>query len=170
MRMFNRIFILLGMLIAPYTAWADHKAITPENLLNPAPVQPKGYYDYFGKLMSPQQAYRFVEEKGLDPRLQRSYLRLGLIKITDDLLKRGEEIFMSRTIGDYFGRERVIGFSAGFVQIAPDMVTAIAALNGKPTDNLKIILSQDITLGSTTIPKGAVVSTEIRRASCRERV
>jgi hypothetical protein len=159
MRMLNWILILLGMVIAPCAAWADHKAITTEDLLSPAPVQPKGYYDYFGKLMSPQQAYRFVEEKGLDPRFQKSYLRLGLIKITDDLLKRGEEIFMNRTIGDYFGRDRVIGFSAGFAPIVPDLFTAIAALNGKPTTNLKITLSQDITLGNTTVPKGAVVST-----------
>ncbi|MBI3546306.1 MAG: hypothetical protein HY081_06895 [Gammaproteobacteria bacterium] len=159
MRMCKRIFILLIMLIAPYTVGAGQRTITPEDLLNPAPLQPKGYYDYFGKLMSPLQAYHFVEGKGLDPRLPKSYLRLGLIKITDDLLKRGEDIFMNRTIGDYFGRERVIGFSAGFTQIAPDLFTAIAALNGKPTTNLKITLSHDVTLGSTTVPQGTVVST-----------
>ncbi|MDZ8264552.1 hypothetical protein [Nostoc sp. ChiQUE01b] len=33
------------------------------DLLQPAPTQPLGYYDYFGKLLSPQEASQLVVNK-----------------------------------------------------------------------------------------------------------
>ncbi|MEH1786348.1 MAG: hypothetical protein V7L23_12375 [Nostoc sp.] len=33
------------------------------DILQPAPTQPLGYYDYFGKLLSPQEASQLVVNK-----------------------------------------------------------------------------------------------------------
>ena len=159
MHILNRVFMMISLTFITCPAWAGDETFRTEDLLKPAPVQPKGYYDYFGKLMSPLQSYRFVKSKGLNPQITESYPRLGLIKISDDLLQRGEDIFMNRHIGDNMGTNRVIGVSAGFAKIAPDFFAAIATLNGQATTNLKLTLSQDITLGSTTVLKGTVVST-----------
>ena len=58
------------------------KAMATVALLQPAPTQPLGYYDYFGKLLSPQEANELVRNQGLDPADPVSYQRLGAVEIT----------------------------------------------------------------------------------------
>jgi hypothetical protein len=130
-----------------------------ESVLQPAPVQPVGHYDAFGKLLTPEQAWQLVLQNGLNPFDPNSYLKLGLVHITSTLIARGQSIFLERAIGDSFGLQRVFGFSIGFARIVPDMLRAISDLNGKPTTNLRIVLSRPLTIGSRTFPVGATLNT-----------
>lgn len=130
-----------------------------EALLQPAPSQPVGYYDYFGKLLSPQQAEQLVRQKGLDPNSPGAYDRIGAIQITQQLIDSGENIFFNRKIGDTLGLQRVFGFGVGFTKILPEVTEAILKLHGKPTTNLRITLKKDLTLGSRTYRRGSVIDT-----------
>ena len=132
------------------------------DLLQPAPTQPLGYYDYFGKLLSPQEALQLVVNKGLNPNNPISYQRVGAVKITKELIAQGEDIFFNRKIGDTFGLQGAFGFGLGIAKILPELQTAIVKLQGQPKTNLQIILEKDIVLGSRTFPKGTVVNTGLK--------
>jgi hypothetical protein len=134
-------------------------ALSSESVLQPVPVQPVGDYDYFGKLLTPQQARQLVLQNGLDPLNPNSYLKLGLVHITPELIERGRLIFFNHKIGDTFGLQKVLGFSAGFARILPEVSLAIQELHGQPTTNLRIVLLRDLTLGSHTFPRGTAINT-----------
>lgn len=128
-------------------------------LLQSAPTQQIGNYDYLGKSLTPQEAAQLVSQKGLNPNDPTSYQRIGAVKITQELLNRGEDIFFNRKIGDTFGLQRVFGFGLGITSIVPELTKGIADLQGKPTSNLLITLQKDLTLGSHTFSKGSVFPT-----------
>ncbi len=130
------------------------KTLATAAFLVPAPTQTVGHYDYFGKLLTPQQAAQLVRRRGLDVSDPVSYQRIGAVEINLDLLEKGENIFFSRKIGDTFGFQGVFGFGAGLATLKDEVETAIAALDGEPTTNLSITLQKDINLGSRTFPKG----------------
>ena len=146
-------FVGSHILMKPPEVWATNA------LLQPAPTQPLGYFDLFGELLSPKQAALRVREQGLDIRDPVSYERIGAVRITQQLLDAGEDIFFNRKLGDTFGVQRVFGFGGGLELILPDIETAIQNLQGQPTNNLRITLSQALTLGSQTFPAGTVVDT-----------
>ena len=128
-------------------------------LLRPAPTQPLRYFDLFGELLSPKQAAQRVRQQGLDSRDPISYQRIGAVQITQQLIEAGGKIFFNRKLGDTFGIQRVLGFGAGLERITPDILTAVRKLKGQPTDNLRITLSQPLTLGNQTFPAGFVIDT-----------
>ncbi|KAM3102817.1 hypothetical protein ACKFKF_03625 [Phormidesmis sp. 146-12] len=128
-------------------------------LLSPAPTQVIGSYDYFGRSLTAQEAADLVRQKGLDPNSSTSYARIGAVKITSQLISKGEQIFFDRKIGDTFGLQRVLGFGQGITQVFPELTAAILKQGGQPTSNLKITLQKNITLGSQTFLKGTTVST-----------
>ncbi|MEH2064268.1 MAG: hypothetical protein V7K50_18725 [Nostoc sp.] len=74
--------LLSNWLMTSQTAFANFGKV---DLLQPAPTQPLGYYDYFGKLLSPQEAAQVVVNKGLDSNDTISYQRVGAVKITQEL-------------------------------------------------------------------------------------
>ncbi|BAZ08721.1 hypothetical protein NIES4071_05260 [Calothrix sp. NIES-4071] len=115
-------------------------------LLQSAPTQPVGYYDYFGELLSNP-----TEDQ-----------KAGAVQITQELINKGEDIYFNRKIGDTFGLQGVFGFTQGFGTIVPEIRTAIAQLGGQPTKNLKITLQKDISLGSRTFPAGTVLNTGLK--------
>ncbi len=130
-------------------------AHTTSPLLAPAPKQPLGSYDYFGKVLSPAEAASLVQSKGFNPQNSQSYLKIGAVQITQDLIDQGEKIFFDRKIGDNFGLQRVFGFQFGFAKIFPDVTTAIQAQQGQPTRNLLITLTRDLQVGSQRLPAGS---------------
>ncbi|MEH2386663.1 MAG: di-heme oxidoredictase family protein [Nostoc sp.] len=132
------------------------------DFLQPAPTQPLGYYDYFGKLLSLQEASQLVVNKGLDPNNPISSQRVGAVKITQELIAQGEDIFFNRKIGDTFGLQGVFGLGQGFTKISNELGVAIANLHGQSTTNLKITLQNNLTIGSRTFPKGTVINTGLK--------
>ncbi|MCC5608262.1 hypothetical protein LC612_16070 [Nostoc sp. CHAB 5834] len=165
----NKIFLLIcvfiisvfGILLSNWLM-TSQTAFAKIDLLQPAPTQPLGYYDYFGKLLSPQEASQLVVNKGLDPKNPISYQRVGAVKITKELIAQGEDIFFNRKIGDTFGLQGVFGFAQGFNKISNELGVAIASLQGQPTTNLKITLQKDLTIGSRTFPRGTVIPTGLK--------
>ncbi|MCP6760818.1 MAG: hypothetical protein NHB32_19200 [Fischerella sp. CENA71] len=161
-----RIFFLVFVFIISFSGillsnWlmTGQPSLANISLLQPAPTQPLGYYDYFGKLLSPENAAKLVQENKLDPSDPISYQKIGAVEITQELINKGEDIFFNRKIGDNFGLQDVFGFKQGLFRILPELTTAIAQLRGQSTNNLQITLQKDITLGSRTFPKGTVLNT-----------
>jgi len=147
MRWRQKVSLFVLMLVASLAAvllstslMQPQSTLATEALLQPAPTQPLGYYDYFGKLLSPQEAEQLARQQGLDPSAPGSFQRLGAVQITQQLLDSGENIFFNRKIGDTFGLQRVFGFAPGVVRITPELLKAIVDLHGKPTTNLRITL------------------------------
>ncbi|MEH1853518.1 MAG: hypothetical protein V7L11_18035 [Nostoc sp.] len=130
--------------------------------MQPAPTQPLGYYDYFGKLLSPKEASQLVVNKRLDPNDPISYQRVGAVKITQELIAQGENIFFNRKIGDTFGLQGVFGLGQGSAILAEEYARAVYNLQGQPTNNLQITLLKDIPLGSRTFLKGTVINTGLK--------
>ncbi|PIG95249.1 di-heme oxidoredictase family protein [Gloeocapsopsis sp. IPPAS B-1203] len=160
---YKSLFVLIVVVTVAAVFLSDFLLQPPvratEALLQPAPTQPLGYYDYFGKLLNPRQAEQLIRQKGIDPNSPGAYERIGAVKITQQLLDSGENIFFNRKIGDTLGFQRVFGFSIGFAQILPEVTEAILKLHGQPTTNLQITLKKNLTLGSHTYPKGSTVNT-----------
>jgi hypothetical protein len=147
MRWRQRLFLFILIVVASLVAvvlsniWVKPRAtLATEAILQPAPTQELGNYDYFGKSLTPQEAAQLVSQKGLNPADPVSYQRIGAIEITQELLNRGEDIFFNRKIGDAFGLQRVFGFAVGLTRIAPEITKAIIDLRGQPTSNLVITL------------------------------
>ena len=145
-------FILAGML-------APAPSLSSEDLLQHAPQQPVGDFDYFGTLLSPEQAALLVSQQGLNPLNSASYQQIGAVQITPQLIEQGQQIFLNHKIGDTFGLQRVFGFGIGIVRVLPEVAVAILKLHGQPTTNLRITLLKDMTLGSHTYPRGTTLDT-----------
>ncbi len=155
------IISIFGILLSNWLM-TSQMAFAKVNFLQPAPIQPLGYYDYFGKLLNPQDAAALVEQRGFDSNDPISYQRIGAVEITQELITKGQDIFFNRKIGDTFGLQGVFGFGVGIATILPELKTAIGKLQGQPTTNLQIILEKDITLGSRTFPQGTVINTGLK--------
>lgn len=153
--------LLSNWLMAGRAAFAKINILQSVPTLLPSNL---GYYDYFGKLLSPQEASALVASKGFDINDPISYQRVGAVKITQELITQGEDIFFNRKIGDTFGLQGVFGFALGFNTIANELGVAIANLQGRPTTNLQITLQKDLTLGSRIFPKGTVINTGLKIA------
>ena len=149
----------LVALVLSHFVFKPRAILATETYLQPAPTQQIGNYDYFGESLTPENAAQLVSQKGLNPQDPVSYQRIGAVKITQELLARGEDIFFNRKIGDTFGLQRVFGFGLGITRVAPELVKGIVDLKGQPTSNLQITLLKNLKLGSRTFPKGAVFPT-----------
>jgi hypothetical protein len=137
------------------TAQSKSPAIS-EQLLQPVPSQPLNHYDYFGQLLSPNEAAQLVRKKNLNPGEPSSYQKIGAVHITKSLIDRGEQLFFNRSIGNFF-----TGAIFGDIgrQLAPEFQQAIEALGGEQTTNLQLKLQRDLKLGSRTFKQGTAIST-----------
>lgn len=145
-----------------YLLITNQPALATIDPLQPAPTQPVGYYDYFGKLLSPEEASQLVVSKGLNPQDPISYEKIGAVHITQELIAQGEDIFFNRPIGDSFGLQGVFGLGQGSAIILDEITTAIVNLQGQPTNNLQITLQKDVPLGSRILRKGTVINTGLK--------
>jgi hypothetical protein len=173
MRWMQKALLFIVIFVASLVALVLSHLLKPkvtlatDPLLQPAPTQQIGTYDYFGQSLTAQEAAQLVSQQGLSPSDPVSYQRIGAVHITQQLLDRGEDIFLNRKIGDSFGLQRVFGFGLGITRIAPEVTKAILDLRGQPTSNLTITLQKDIRLGSRTFPRGMVIPTglDVQRRS-----
>jgi hypothetical protein len=122
----------LVALVLSHFVFKPRAILATETYLQPAPTQQIGNYDYFGESLTPENAAQLVSQKGLNPQDPVSYQRIGAVKITQELLARGEDIFFNRKIGDTFGLQRVFGFGLGITRVAPELVKGIVDLKGQP--------------------------------------
>jgi hypothetical protein len=134
------------------------KAVATQPLFQPVPTQPLGTYDYFGQLLTKQQAKQLVRQKRLNPNSPDSYERIGAVLINKKLLSNGEDLFFNRIIGNkFFGKV----FGGFFNERNPEFLQAFRNLGGQSTTNLQVTLQKDLNLGSHIFPKGTIINTGI---------
>ncbi|MEM9484673.1 MAG: hypothetical protein AAGA83_13395 [Cyanobacteria bacterium P01_F01_bin.116] len=153
-------FVCLTSLLLHDALFSTRRTLANEGLLASAPTQPIGHYDYFGQLLSPQAAAQLVKNpRQLPNSPSSSQVKRSLIRITDNMLQSGEELFFERKLGDTFGLQAVLGFGLGLEQVQPELAQAIQTLAGRGTSNLRIQLQKPLSLGSVMAPAGFPIDT-----------
>jgi hypothetical protein len=84
----------------------------------------------------------------------------GSIKVDENLLKLGREVFYKETFGNEVFLTDVMGIIDGPLTIG-NIAKAIAALRGKGTTNLRVELAEDIKIGDRLYQKGEKIDTGI---------
>jgi hypothetical protein len=165
-----------ALLFAPIPT-SDDPAI--QTLLAPAPRLPVGAYDYFGSLKSPDEARAVVNAAGLDPAQPASFLRLGLVEITEKLIADGRDRFFNQPLGDPASIGQIFFDTNQLFTIQPSALAPVDPATD-PTGaqafrrrffetllfrprvaetNLKVRLDRDLRLGSHVFPAGTSVPT-----------
>lgn len=149
-------------------------------LFEPAPMRELDTYDYFGKTVSESDARQMVFDAGLDSEDENSYLRLGLVHYTQELIDRGGILFLQGPLGDPFSINKIISFASEFgkstlesaidsfdeandpdgtAAFLRDVLLTCLVREKVATTNLEITLSRDLKIGSKAIPAGTVMRT-----------
>ncbi|MDX5445209.1 MAG: hypothetical protein LPJ87_04040 [Zoogloeaceae bacterium] len=124
------------------------KVVNRERLPSPA-------YDVWGRDISPAEAEALMQTG--DGRAMLSP-RNWAVRIDDELLELGREVFYAETFGNEIFITDVLGTLDG--AITPwNVARAILALRGRGTDNLRVRLAQDVIVGERTFRKGEYVDT-----------
>lgn len=164
MRFFRTAIVLLSVLVVvgllgyrmelalPATAPNLNNTYTPITQSAPKGV---GSFDVLGHAVDINQAAKLLHTEAGQQQLSAEN---GAIAITEDLLKLGRKAFYTETFGNEVFLTDITGALDGPITL-PKMVTAIAALGGKPTTNLQIRLDEAVTVGGQTFPAGTVLNT-----------
>ncbi len=167
----------MGMMCPPDGAIEDPALAA---LLAPAPTYPLNSYDWFGKTLDEETARLAVLDAGLDPEDEASYMRLGMVHVTEELIERGRVLFLQDQLGDSFSLGNILSFASEFGKSPiesvfdsfeeakdPDGTKAFlrevlltSLLRPKvATTNLEVTLARDLKLGTSVIPEGTVIRT-----------
>jgi hypothetical protein len=110
-------------------------------------------YDVMGTFIRPEEAM-FLSKNQRQKRLSPEK---GAVKVDDELINLGKELFYKETFGNEIFLTDILGFIDGPVGI-PNIMKAIIELKGEATTNLRVELSEDVTIGDQTIRRGDAVS------------
>lgn len=162
---------LMGLPVGEAIAAEGSPVVITDPLLQPAPTQPLGYYDYFGELLTPEAARARVVDAGLNPDDPTSFPRIGAVEITEDLIRQGHDIFFNRGVGDMFGLQRVFGFKRGVFSLLPEYILAVLRQGFRPTTNLVIYPLRTIQVGDQALHPAIPVNTglDLKRHGLRFR-
>lgn len=150
-----------------------------QSLLSPAPTLPVGFYDHFGSLKSPNESRALVIAANLDPDLPDSFARIGLIKVTPELIADGRERFFNQPLGDPTSIGQIFADTNELFAVTPtallpvdpaddpngvlafrrDFFISLLLRLRSPESNLKVRPGRDLRLGSRVFPAGSEVST-----------
>ncbi len=149
-------------------------------LFEPAPSRELGTYDFFGKSLSEAEARQMVVDADLDPDVEDSFLRLGLVHYTQALIDKGSLQFLQGPLGDPFSINNIISFASeygkstvqsaldsfdpandpdGTATVLRDILLTCLIRPKEATTNLEITLSRDLKVGTKVIPAGTVMRT-----------
>ncbi len=148
--------VLVGAGFAAMYQWEPEYAYLPpmEKILNPpnVKVQMTGLktYDLWGQTLSEQEA---KDRSRLSP-------ENGAVEINDDLLTLGRKTLYQETFGNEVFLTDIMGIVDGPLRIT-NIAKAIVQLKGKGTENLRVELAEDVTLGGKTYKKGEKMDTGI---------
>ncbi|MDT8859312.1 electron transport protein [Alkalihalobacillus sp. MEB130] len=112
-------------------------------------------YDVIGQFISPEDVERLKVEKRHDEILSADN---GAVRIDDELINLGKELFYTETFGNEVFLTDILGFIDGPLGI-PNIMKAILSLKGEPTTNLRVELSEDVTIGKKSWKKGEKIDT-----------
>lgn len=149
-------------------------------LFEPAPMRELNTYDFFGKALSESDARQMVVDADLDPEDDNSYLRLGLVHYTQELIDKGRTQFLQGRLGDPFSISNIISFASEFgkstlqsaldsfdpasdpdgtATLLRDILLTCLLRDKEPTTNLEVTLTRDLQIGTKAIPAGTVMRT-----------
>ncbi|GAE30476.1 electron transport protein [Halalkalibacter hemicellulosilyticus] len=107
-------------------------------------------YDVWGKSLSLNDVEEWNEE-------QRS-LHNGVVEVNDDLIGLGRDLFYEETFNNEEYITDVLGILDGPLSVW-NISKAVLAARKEGTDNLKVELAEDATIGGRTFKKGDVIET-----------
>lgn len=144
------IWVVLMYLIRPEYAPMprDAEVMNTERYETPA-------YDVWGRFVSADEA---EELQQTDDGRQKLSPANGAIHINDELLREGREAFYRETFGNEVFLSDVVGLLEG-PMTATNVLAAIQALGGKGTNNLRVELAEDVTVGGREFRRGELIDT-----------
>ncbi|GAE27505.1 hypothetical protein JCM9140_3654 [Halalkalibacter wakoensis JCM 9140] len=148
--------ILIGFLAISFAEFEYGFVPKDEQIVNRTPTQfnEEVEYDLMGEFLTSESVKKLKEQHRqhvLSP-------ENGAIKIDDELIEEGKEFFYKETFGNEVFLTDILGFIDGPFQIA-NVTKAILQLKGEPTTNLRVELSEDVTIGDKTWKKGEKIDT-----------
>jgi hypothetical protein len=149
------VFGFLGFqaeLVLPTRSPLLRNTYTPATQAAPSQV---GTYDVLGKVVSRTGADQLLQTAAGQAQLSPEQ---GAVKVTDELINLGRDVFYRET----FGNERFITDVVGALNGPINLVTltkAIVGLGGKPTTNLQVPIDRDVTIGGREFKAGTVFNT-----------
>ena len=140
--------VVLGIVaLFIYFVPIDYAYIPSEtDALNPVASQPTRY-DYWGKLLSQQEASSITGPAAG-----------ALVRIDGALLRQGREAFYGETFGDEIFLTEVLGIIDGPVNLY-SFAKALFKLKGAGTTNLRVELTRDANVRGQQLPKGTLIDT-----------
>lgn len=134
----------------------DRSAMPAEAaLLNRERLPLEAAYDILGRSISPREAEALLRTPDGKAQL---YPSTGAIRIDDDLVRRGRDIFYRETFGNEVFFTDILGALDGGLS-AFDFSSAIFALAGRGTSNLEVRLARDVKVGDRFWRAGEIVKT-----------
>ncbi|WP_237563706.1 di-heme oxidoredictase family protein [Halalkalibacter okhensis] len=111
-------------------------------------------YDVMGKFLTEEDIKSFTkaeQRKMVSP-------ENGAVKVDQELIDLGKELFYKETFGNEIFLTDILGFIDGPFGI-PNIMKAIMELKGEATTNLRVELSEDVTIGEQSWKKGDKIDT-----------
>ncbi|GAE07657.1 hypothetical protein JCM10914_3897 [Paenibacillus sp. JCM 10914] len=142
--------------LAAYIGEPEYAYTPPEHKLdNATAIRAQQFsslrqYDIWGKTLT--------VPGGMQPLNARLQPANGAVEVTDDMLKLGRRTLYEETFGNEIFLSDVLGIASGPLKIS-NIMEAIVRLEGKGTDNLRVELDHDVTVGGRLFHKGEIIDT-----------
>jgi hypothetical protein len=151
-------FILaLGIAAALYFNDFEYALIPEKENVKTYQANHQEGFDVWGKFISVKQ--EGLKTLATDSESEKQ-LPDGSIKVDENLLKLGREVFYKETFGNEVFLTDIMGIVDGPLTIG-NIAKAIAALRGEGTTNLRVELAEDIKIGDRLYKKGEKIDTGI---------
>lgn len=130
-------------------------APVPTAVLNSTRLPLEAAWDVLGRSVSADEAAKLAGTPQGDATLSPA---AGAVRIDEELVRRGREIFYRETFGNEVFFSDVLGVLDGGLS-SVRFASAIAALAGRGTSNLEVRLARDVKVGERLYREGEVVRT-----------
>jgi hypothetical protein len=124
------------------------------NVLSRTRPSPEAY-DLWGRSFTGEEASRLLVTNAGREQLSSSN---GAVKVDDGLLKLGRRAFYKETFGNEVFLTDIVGILDGPLHIT-SVSTAILALHGRATTNLRVEVPETVTIGGRVFQKGSYLDT-----------
>ena len=162
MRLLKRILLLalllslVGFGIALAVVRVDHVVVpSASEIVDHGWLPPEAAYDILGRRISDDEAGKLLAtpegRRVLSP-------TNGAVRIDDDLARRGRDDFYRETFGNEDVLTEIVGVIDGALSL-PRLALAIATLGAGGTNDLKVSLDRDVTIGERVYRSGETIST-----------
>jgi hypothetical protein len=150
------LLIIAGLAVARFAAFEYFYLPSMAKVANPE-RWPAPAYDIWGESISAAEAEAMAQTPEGRTRLSAA---AGAVRIDDQLLADGRRAFYGETFSNEYFLTDVMGVLDGPLT-ATGLVGALVRLGGRGTNNLRVRLAEDITIGDRLFRRGELVDTGI---------